>query len=435
MTYKGIGEYRAITLTTVTGETIVGTSGDDTINAVEDTIANGGTFNIGDTVDGAAGTDTMNIAISAGAAKPAATTVKNVEIINLNVSDVAAAASYLTSGAYAGVEQLWQIDNNNATSQFGNVVVAAGVTAGFRSTGVASTSTTITGATVDGTSATQTSAAVALDGVGTTTLVFGGTTGAFQTVTVNGSIAHATNTLGITTDTVTKTVNVGLSSNTTVTVTEGAAGTTQTINLAESTGNVTLAAGAAAFTGLKSVTGGSGNDTLSVNFGTNANGLVVDTGAGNDTINVASTVAADVVIGDKGSITLGEGKDTVAVGAVGNISTSAAVTATTLVENLITITDFNTSEDVLNLGGNGIALTGAQLSTINGSASLLAAVTAVEAITGAAGDTIAAFSWGGDAYVFIDDGAGGLDGGDGLIKLTGVDATLFTDIQNGNLVL
>ena len=45
------------------------------------------------------------------------------------------------------------------------------------------------------------------------------------------------------------------------------------------------------------------------------------------------------------------------------------------------------------------------------------------------------FSFGGDAYVFVDGGTAGVNTGDGLIKLAGVDATQFTNVQNGNLVL
>ena len=97
------------------------------------------------------------------------------------------------------------------------------------------------------------------------------------------------------------------------------------------------------------------------------------------------------------------------------------------------MTDFKTSEDVLDLT-TGTALTTGQLATINGSASLLAATQAAAAIlNGTAGQVV--FSYGGDAYVFNEVGVLGVNNGDGLIKLTGVDATLFTNVQNGNLVL
>lgn len=437
---------QTITLTDKIGENIVGTAGNDTFKAVLGSVAGAAadsTLNIGDSINGAAGVDTLELVL-AGAANgtlPSGVSISNVEKVFLTHTNNAAITgnALANSATYAGIKELWQVDNDStAAGTFGDVVVGADVVAGFRSTGSAATAV-VAGVAVDGTSGTQKSASVALDGVLTGSAVaFGATTGAFETVNVSGSVVAASgaaNTLGVTTDTVTKTVNAALTSNTTLTVTEGTAGTTQTIDLSDSTGNITLNVGTGTgFAGLKSVIGGSGNDVLTVDFDDNADKLAVDAGAGNDTVTIQATVAAAASIGDEGTVTLGAGKDTVTIGAVTNIS-AATIDATTLVENLITVTDFNTAEDVLNLDGNGLALDSTQLASINGAADLLTAVTAVEALTGAAGDTVAAFSWGGDAYVFIDDGTAGLNAGDGLIQLTGVDATEFTNIQNGNLVL
>jgi len=60
---KGIGECRAITLTTAIGENIVGTSGNDTFSAVQGGTA-ASTLQLGDTIDGGAGTDTLNITVT-----------------------------------------------------------------------------------------------------------------------------------------------------------------------------------------------------------------------------------------------------------------------------------------------------------------------------------------------------------------------------------
>ena len=64
MTYKGIGECRAITLTTGT-DNITGTSGNDTISAVYDRDgATVGTLNLSDAINGGAGTDTFSVRIT-----------------------------------------------------------------------------------------------------------------------------------------------------------------------------------------------------------------------------------------------------------------------------------------------------------------------------------------------------------------------------------
>lgn len=429
---------QTFTFTTAAGETITGTAGNDTFNGIVGTADT--TFQTGDTADGGAGVDTLNLVVSSAApALPAGATVKNIEVVNLNVSSFAAGSTLLTSNAYVGVEQLWQINNSATAANFQNVAVGSGVTAGFRSTGTTAGSTVA--ATVNGTTATQNVGSAALDGVLTGSALTFGTVGAMTTVNVAGSVVTSggANALTLTTDTVTTKVNVGLTSNTTLTIVEGTAGTTQSIDLSGSTGNLTLNVGkGAGFSGLKALDGGAGNDRLTVDFDDNADKLAVNGGAGNDTITVAATVANGATIGNEGKITLGEGKDTVKLAAVADITniSAATVDATTLVQNIITVTDFSTAEDVLDMSGAGLALTTAQLNTINSSANLLSAVQAAAAITDIETSAKAvAFSWGGDAYVYIDNGFDGLNQGDGLIKLAGVDATEFTNIQNGNLIL
>ena len=63
-----------------------------------------------------------------------------------------------------------------------------------------------------------------------------------------------------------------------------------------------------------------------------------------------------------------------------------------------------------------------------------AAIDSVAAVIGASAKS-AVFSYGADAYVFINDGTAGFAAGDGLIKLVGVDATLLSTDQNGGLVI
>lgn len=444
---------KEFSLTEKVGEVVVGTAGNDTFNAV---LGNTGaaaaaadsTLNIGDSIDGAAGEDTLNITLAglADGTVLAGVVVKNVEKVFLthtnNAALAAVAAGNLNhSGTYAGVKELWQVDTSAAPGTFGGVQVAADVVAGFKSTGTANAVAVAANTLVTG-SATQKAISIAFDGVGTGSdvQVVGA---ALETVTLTGSVASnaaGANTAVLETVASVKTVNLGLTSNTTVTLDIGTPGDVAgiaTVDLSKSTGNVTIDLSNAAFAAVKSVKGGAGNDTLTVDFDNNADKLAVDAGAGNDTVVVNATVAVGVQITNEGVITLGAGKDTLSVvnGGVTNIS-AAAVDATTLVENLITVTDFKTAEDVLNLNG-GFALNTTQLGNINGAATLLAAVTAAGAITNgkaATADTVV-FSWGGDAYVYSDNNQNGLDTGDGLIKLTGVDATQFTNIQNGNLVL
>lgn len=450
---------QTFTLTTAAGETVVGTSGNDTFSAVAGNVKAGGydsansTLNLGDQIDGGAGKDTFNLTLGdavvvtgTAASLAAGISVKNVEVVNIiHTNNAKTPAAVLTSATFAGVEELWQVDNAAGGGTFGGVTVAADVTAGFKSTGVAATAQALGGAlAVNGTSAGQSSVKVALDGVaGAATsgsvLVFGAT-GAFQTITVTGSTVNATaanNQLGITDDTGTKTLNLGLTSNTIVNLTDADASITK-IDLSASTGNVTVATGlgVAATDGIKTVIGGKGNDTLTVEMGTGATahtGMSVNMGDGNDTLNLSVTTAAGDALG---TVALGAGKDTLATGVLSNIAVAgASATAEEIVASLVTVTDFKTSEDVLDLS-TGLALTQAQITSIKGQETLLDAVKAAEAIAaGTAGANQVVFSWGDDAYVFADNGTAGVGTGDGLIKLVGVDAAEFTNVQNGNLVL
>ena len=82
MTYKGIAECRAITLTAGV-DTVAGTSGNDTINGT------GKTLTALDNIDGGAGTDTLSIQdpdAVMGAALPAGSVIKNVEKMVVNTA-------------------------------------------------------------------------------------------------------------------------------------------------------------------------------------------------------------------------------------------------------------------------------------------------------------------------------------------------------------
>jgi len=449
---------QTFTLTDKAGENIVGTANNDTFSAVLSNTAvpaydaANSTLNLGDIIDGAAGTDTLNLILSGGKAgtplaTPAGVTIKNVEIVNLVHTDDlgATTASVLANSAtYTGIQQLWQTDNSAAAGTFGNVVVGDGVTAGFRSTNDFNTAVaTAVGTTVTTAATSQKAVTVALDGVGSGSAITAAAPvgGKIETVTVSGTVAKAnattdgTLTVNGTADTLTE--NVSLSSNATVAL--GAAAKLATVDFSGSTGGIT--ADLKAFTVLTSVKGGSGNDSLTLNLET-GKALAVDTGAGNDTVtlNNNGTAAATNKVT---TLALGAGKDTLTF-VTANIGNVADATAANVANSLITVTDFKTSEDVLNLAGTGQALTAAQLTVAAGKADLAAAAGYVESVLFAGGvgtKTAAVFNFGGDAYVVVDHGGvgGAADGTfnatDGLIKLVGVDAAQFSNVQNGNLVL
>jgi hypothetical protein len=388
-------------------------------------------LNLGDSIDGGQGTDTLNLVMSApNAAFPGGASIAGVEIVNINVSALATTAgpAVVSPASYAGVEQLWQIDNNSANgSQFANVTVSAGVTAGFRSTGTgaaAPVSATVTAAT-----ATQKSATVALDGVGSvSTIVFMG--GDLETINVAGSVATvaAFNGLVIWDTNNTDTANISLSSDTTVFLVD--VGTTlETIDLSGSTGDITLDTSwtGSSSTALTSLIGGSGADTLTVNLETGA-GVTVDAGAGNDTVLLQGWNFSGV--NSVSEITLGAGKDTLTTLWVSNI---ADVDVTKFEDGIIEVTDFSLADDTINLNGWGLELTAAQLDNAANEATLFDAVTYIAGILNGLNGV---FSYGNDAYILADNGAAGVfDNFDGLIKLTGVDATQLSTDQNGGLVL
>lgn len=406
------------------------------------------TLNLADVIDGKEGTDTLQLTMTATpTAAVAGVSISNVEIVNVVVNAATGGAKgVLESATYSGVQQLWQVDTAQgaAAGNYGDVTVAAGVTAGFRSTGAKATASEINAVDVIAASATQKTLAIALDGVGG-----GGATGdneillngaGVTTVDITGSIVtNAVNELTLTEGAVAAaaavtTFNIGLSSNTEVLLNAGDFAALKTFNLAGSTGNITADLTGVAAT-LKTVTGGSGADVLTVDLEAGVTGVKVNAGAGADTVELNAAAAAG--IDDTAEVTLGAGKDTLLVTAVSNIATVTAADPTTvaeLTETLITVTDFKTSEDVLDLATNGQALTTTQLTNAAAAADLLAATKLVAGYLGAAGAAV--FSYGDDAYVFVNNAADAtVDNGDGLIKLVGVDATEFANVQNGNLVL
>lgn len=384
-------------------------------------------MNIGDTIDGGAGTDTLNlIAGAAATALPSGVAIKNVEIVNINVTAATAATGdFLKSSTYEGVKELWQVNTGAAAASgnFQKLTVAADVTAGLRGNNKVGTDGANASVTIDGASATQKSLSIALDGVGTDTVLTEGV-GATETITISGSVAKATTTtagvLGLNAGGDALTVNGAFTSDVNIgTSITGAK--IKTIDLSKSTGGVEL--NATALTGtLETIKGGAGNDKLTVDLGVKL--VSVDLGAGNDTLTFADAATSD---GKELSVALGAGKDTLVAVATNVIDTAD------LTKGLVTVTDFKLGDDTLNLNGAGKVLTAGELATAKEAATLKAAIESVATAIGTS--KAAVFSYGTDAYVFINDGTAGFAAGDGLIKLVGLDATLLSTNQNGGLVL
>lgn len=441
---------QTFTLTTAAGELVTGTDGNDTFRAILSNKSDGNksdgnptaanvvdaansTLNLGDVIVGGKGTDTLNLTLAgtanaAPAAVPAGVSISGVEIVNLIHTDNNWAPGTLANSAtFAGIQQLWQVDNDaSGADTFGDVVVAADVTAGFRSTGTADAAKV--DVTVAAASATQKSASVALDGVGTgSEITFSG--GGLKTISVSGSVATSGgNTLTIddaaATSTI-ETINLAISSNTTVDV--SALTGVKTLNAANSTGNLTV--DTSALESLESATFGSGRDTVTVDHGAlKADEVSFDLGAGNDTIELKDSGSGSAAL----TVKLGAGRDTIALDGtnkLGNIADPDDVEA-----SLITITDFKLGEDTIDISGvNGVPLDGSKLAAAAEAESLADALAYVAGQIGSG--AAAVFSWGDDAYVFINGTDAGFNSGDGLIKIVGLDAADLSTGQNGGLVI
>ncbi len=282
--------------------------------------------------------------------------------------------------------------------------------------------------------------------------------GDLQSLTVNGSVGDGSSATTLTlattvADTDITTLNLALTSDTTVDV--SALTDLETLDASGSTGDLVL--DASALTELTSLSGGSGGDqltvaaidtgdTLSVSGGagndqitaTSGDGqLVIDAGDGNDLISLTAGAATDTDEAYSTSITLGGGTDRLNLVSLANLegtdlalgsgSTAQQVADANMAlsENMVVVTDFNVSQDVLGLSGASTAsFNNIQQGQIANSASLAEALNLVASMMGT--DDTANFVYGGDSYVYTDTGttAGAVDAGDGLLQLVGVNTLL-----------
>lgn len=168
------------------------------------------------------------------------------------------------------------------------------------------------------------------------------------------------------------------------------------------------------------ITGGAHSDVITDQ--TFAGAFAADLGAGDDTFLLVNGNAHSTV-----TLTFGAGSDTLELDAAVNVT---AATSAGITDALITIADFNAAEDQLDLSGlagTHDVLTDPEQTAISGAATLLAALNLAAAAT-TAGD-YTAFNYGTDMYVFVDEGTGAVDAGDGLVKITGMSVAEL-DAQN-----
>lgn len=300
------------TFTLTTGaDTIVGTSGNDTINALTINAAGtaADTLTAFDSIDGGAGNDTLNIytdsTAAAGAgnkAFPSNVTVKNVETINYNNANAGVA---IDASKFVGATAINQIGGAAAVTN-----LAAGTTAGFNGTTTGDLSVTAAAA--------ATSATVALTNVVDTVTSLTVAGDALNAATVTGTVVDSAAADGVAP--VALTVNAGkavesvavstaVAANLTVGNVTGSTKTVSTVDASASTGAVTYNAA----TTVANVKTGAGNDTVTLATALDATtkAASVATGAGDDVLNVIAAAAAAVTGGTTVSVDAGEGKDTI----------------------------------------------------------------------------------------------------------------------------
>lgn len=226
-----------------------------------------------------------------------------------------------------------------------------------------------------------------------------------------------------------------------LTIDASASGFTQLSGVMGGSGDDTLTLGAVAEEGSLNVMGGAGSDNLTVVSGNGE--LTVDAGEGNDVVNLTAN-AATSTDAHSAAITLGAGNDRLNVDGLANLtgdvgvsssSTAAQVEAANeaLMASMVTVTDFNTSQDVLSLTGVTLAsFNNVELGNIGAAGSLAEALSLVaSSLDTVASENAATFTYGGNAYVYTSADTT-VDAGDGLIQLTGVNTTLT---EGGNLLV
>ncbi|MEO3386180.1 DUF4214 domain-containing protein [Mesorhizobium sp. CAU 1741] len=371
------------TLTTDIGENLVGTADDDTFNAIIGTDA---TLNTFDEVDGAGGDDTANIIADVAVTAAQLDQFTNVE--NAMIAQSLAGGQTAIDVSGVGFTNI-TFGGTTGLANGAAVTVAQGQT--INASLDAAGALAVTGAA----GVTELTA----NGVGTTVnaFTFAETDASVTTVNAGGSTAAAVTVTGTAT---TETANISFEDDVALTLVGAAI---ETLDMSGSTGDITVTL----LANLTSVVGGAGID--SVTDITGAAELSVDLGAGSDVFTINNGDGTGLT-----SITLGAGNDLVDVNVLANIATA---TEADFAEALISITDFNVSEDKIDVSGVGTVVADNLVQgSINAAATLYDALEIAGA--GAAGDVV--FEYAGNTYVYANDGDAVVEVGEGLLELTGI---------------
>lgn len=297
MTYKGIGEYRAITLTDST-DVVTGTAGNDTI--IAGTKAAAATLTGGDVIDGGAGTDTIELVSNVNMAAFASANVKNVEIV---YGQASASGATLNTSLNSGVTQAWVKNadvSDNAAGTVG-VTLTKAQTAGITGTSIVNatngnTAITFNFTEVAGTADTATLALANADLKSTGTGAASVTIAGIETLNIAASGKNSIGTLAAAA--AAKLVVTGSGSLTTTLSNDAAY---KTIDGSAATGDLTINGSAANVANqVLDIKTGSGKDEYTTLFANLTKEDKIDLGAGSDTLAfgdaVTLTTAAQVAV-------------------------------------------------------------------------------------------------------------------------------------------
>ena len=398
---------KALTFPLTTGvDTLTGTAGNDTFNAVFTTAA---TWSVGDVLDGGAGNDVLNITQSGAVARPVGTTVSNIETINVVGDD---SVTLNTSSGFTGLTAL----NTTTSGAAQTLTVAATTDVSATTTSAAAAAAAINGGK---------NISVAYTGSTTGAITVGGTTAAAGDVVVSNTTGTAGSvTMGAITVTGGKTVTVNAAGGNAVATTDAMGAVTVNGNADTTTVTVNQAAAATAaavngtVAGVRGITNGD-VDITDVNSGS-------ATAAGTiSSVTLSSFKDATINSGALTSLTL-SGKGTTADVTMGSLTTPVVTTLALNVSGLTTTGAVTTpTVTTLNVNSTGTA------STV---ASLVAAAATTINVAGDAKFTATDFTAGSVTAINVTNSAGGVFGTTAIgtgVTFTGGDGADGVVLSNG----
>ncbi len=279
MTYKGIGEYRAITLTTGP-DNIQGTAGNDVVNGYIG--AANSTLTAPDVIDGGAGKDVLNVIIDNIGSALGNADIKNIEVVNVR----SLANATVDASQIVGLQEV-TLDRGTANLVVTNL--AKDATVGLIGNGVATlgaltatygAAATAANFTVQGGTGATAAGAVAING-----------TAALTSATITGSNGANALTSVTFAGTGVKAVTVDAQSNlTTGNIAGLAASTTLTVNGAGAANVGALEAGNVVAV---DASGNSGGVTATLN---NVTGIKFTGSTGNDVVTTGAVLAGTALV-------------------------------------------------------------------------------------------------------------------------------------------